>query len=161
MITTQASKDYRNLMEKVNQDMDFWSKQVQKVTGKDKDIVLCEVQSIYLDNLRKADDLQALAKENIANLMMKQKVSTELKRAMYQNQLKKAEQQGDEEAVNQVNQDILKHLVNTDADYKIFKAVNEGLKTMKSLEPRKVAPGSHSGDDKMVFDIEDGVYTEE
>ena len=92
---------------------------------------------------------------------MKQKVSTELKRAMYQKALDKAEQSGDEDKINQVNQQIIDHLINTDTDYKIFKAVNEGLKTIKGLEPRKVAPGTHSTDDKMVFDIADGVYTEE
>ena len=158
LIRTKNSKEYLELMSKVNKDIDTWSKTLQRVTGEDKEKAICEIQSIYLDNLRKADDLQALAKENVANLMTKQKMSTHLKEVLLEKAYQEAKESGDFEKVKDAEDALLEYSMDTEMDYKIFKAINEGVKTIKGLEPRQVTINTQEADDKVLFQDVSGVY---
>lgn len=160
-MTIRSSKEYRELMQKVNNDLDFYTKTLEKATGKDKDIAQAEIQAVYLDVLRNTDDLVAMQRENIANLVMKQKLATVTKQELLKKAYENAEEVGDIEEIKQAESAMLEHVMNTNDDYKIFKAVNEGIKTLKGLEPKQITITNQNTDDGMVFDISDGVYTEE
>lgn len=157
----QGSKKYIELMDKMNKNLDFWSTAVQNVTGMNKDEVLCEIQAVYLQNLKKADDLKALAEENIATLMMKEQVKTHILQKVLQNAYDEAKDSGDEERIKQAEADLLENLVDTSKDFKLAKAINDSIKILSSLKPAIKKADDSNHDDKMVFDIKENMYIDD
>lgn len=145
-------------MQKVNKDMDFYSKAVERATGIHKEEAGAEIQAVYLDVMRKTDDLVAMQRENIANLVMKQKVSDHIQQKILEKAYERATESGNEEEILLAENALLQYTMDTKEDYKIFKAVNEGIKTLKGLEPKVVTINTQNDDDALVFDITEGAY---
>lgn len=92
-----------------------------------------KVASIYLHNLQQSDDIVGLAKKNVAELMTRIQL---------------------DRAINPEEELVSKKYV------QLFKLQNDALKLISSMEPRQVNHKVQVDDDKMVFDVEEGVYQE-
>ena len=161
IIKTKASKEYRQLESKTAEQMDNWSKAMAKVRGQTPEEVKNEISAFFLDSLRKTDDLPTLAKVNLATLEMKEQIKLDTRYKILQRKYEKAQSQADEEGMDSALAQIEELMTNTDADYKKFKAINETAKLLHSMKDKVVTVRTQDQDDKMVFDIKDGVYTEE
>ena len=153
IIKTKASKEYQAMLVAADKTVAKYSSVVSRAVGKSKEEIGNEIQAIYLDNLRRADDIQALAKENIVNLMLKKQTSDYLREHMYKRALAEAEAADDTEEVAKIEAGMINDLMLDDDDLKIFNAINGAIKTIKSLEPRIVSQYSNMNDDNITFTV--------
>jgi len=161
IVRTKASQQYRDLTIAHNERTTKWAEALSKVRGLSVDEIQAEVIAFFLQELRNTDDLATMSKVNIATLTMKEQLKFETKKAHLERKYNKAIDEGDEQLAEIIYEEIIELLTDTEADYKKFKAINDAIKTMKSLEPKSITVNTQSQDDKMIFDIKDGVYTEE
>ena len=138
----KATKEYREIMTNVSSNIDLMSANLAKIDGRDKDDAINTISSLMIQNFKKADDLVALAKENVATLMTKKQLSDHIA----------AKVAAESDEVDP------KMLMVTDQDLKLFKAINEGIKTINSVKDKVVTHHVQNLDDKGVFKIEEGVY---
>jgi hypothetical protein len=153
IVKTSATKEYRQLLQEADKTISSYAEVVARAVGKNKDEISAEIQSIYLDNLRKADEPQALLKENLVALMLKKQTSDYLKELMHKKALEKAELEGDLEKVAEIEASMIEHLMINDFDLKLHKAINESVKLVKDAEPRKVTNNTNKYDDNMFFEV--------
>lgn len=129
----EGSAEFKKLVDDSIAEMDAVT-QVALKAGMDPEKAKEKIASMYLKNLQQADDTVACAKKNVGELMTR----IQLDRAI----------NPDEELVSK------KYI-------QLFKLQNEALKLIKDLEPKQVNHKVQVDDDKMVFDITDGVYEEQ
>lgn len=152
---TKAKKEYRWLLEQQESTIDKYSKIISRATGQTKEEVGAEIQAIYLDNLRKADDPVAMMKENLVTLMLKKQTSDYLKERMANEALKEAEEMGDEEQIKKIEGDMINNLMISDFDLKFHKVIQDTIKEVSKSEPRTPHPKGVIDDDKVFFTVEE------
>lgn len=128
----ENSPEYQKMVNQSLDEMNGLAKVMEK-SGISKDEAEKKVAAIYLRNLQKSDDLVACAQKNIAELMTR----IELDRA-----------------INPEEELVSKKYI------QLFKLQNESLKLVQSMKPKQINHSVQSDNDKMVFDIKDGVYDE-
>lgn len=153
ILKTQASKEYRQLLQEADKTVTRYSDIVSRAVGKSSDEVAAEIQAIYLDNLRKADDPVALMKENLVNLMLKKQTSDYLKEHMYNKALVEAEESGDEDKIKEIEGDMIDDLLIGEFDLKVHKAIQDSIKAVEKSEPRLFTANSARHDDNIAFEV--------
>jgi len=153
IIKTSATKEFRQLLQEADKTIDSYAQVVARAVGMNKEQVSSEIQAIYLDNLRKADEPQALLKENLVALMLKKQTSDYLKELIHKKALEKAEYEGDLQKIQEIEASMIEHLMINDFDLKVHKAINESVKLVKDAEPRRVSNNTNKYDDNMFFEV--------
>lgn len=128
----ENSEEFRNLVNQSITEMENMI-QVAEDAGMDPETAKNKVASMYVRNLQQTDELASLAKKNIAELMTRIQLDRALNR----------------------EEDLV-----SDKYIQLFRLQNEALRLLKSLEPKSVKHMVQVQDDKMFFDIKDGVYEE-
>lgn len=132
VVKIENSAEYKQLVEQSIREVEEMTNLAIK-SGMDAEKAREKIASIYLRNLQQTDDIVSLAKKNVAELMTR----IQLDRAI----------NVDEELVS-------------DKYIKLFKLQNETLQLISRMEPRKLEHAVQLDDDKMIFEIKEGVYTE-
>lgn len=129
----QGEEQFKKLVEESLKEMDQLTT-IAVNAGLNPEKAKEKIASIYVRNLQQTDDLMALAKKNIAELMTRIE---------------------------------LEKMVNPDTELlgdkyvKLFKLQNEALQLLHKLEGKVVTHKVQVDDDKMVFDVTEGVYKEQ
>lgn len=131
-VQTVNSPEFKTLVDQSIAEMDSMTKILEQ-SGVSSEEAKAKVASIYMNNLKMADNVVTCAKKNVAELMTR----IQLERT--------------------INPDT--ELV-SDKYIKLFKLQNEALKLIKDLEPTGATFKAQVDDDKMVFDVKEGVYTQ-
>lgn len=155
MTKTQAKKEYRWLLEQQEETINKYSKIISRATGQTKEETAAEIQAIYLDNLRKADDPVAMMKENLVTLMLKKQTSDYLKERMHKEALDKAEAEGDTKKAKEIESEMIDNLMISDFDLKFHKTIQDTIKEVNKSEPRNPHPKSVIDDDKVFFEVKE------
>lgn len=133
IIKIENSEEFKQLVNSSVEEVNALTALAEK-SGIDSAEAKSRVASIYLRNLQQSDDIVATAKKNVAELMTR----IQLDRAI----------NPEEELVS-------------DKYLKLFKMQNEALKLIASMEPKTIKHSVQVDDDKMVFDVKEGVYNDE
>jgi hypothetical protein len=158
VIKTQSSKQYIELLKSADKTIGKYRDIVSRVIDKSKDEIEAEIQYIYLENLRKADDPVALMKENLVGLMLKKQTGDYLKEEMTKKALLTAELKGDQEEIDKLNALIVEDLTLSEFDLKVHTTIMNTIKAIEKSGPRQITVNTNNTDDKTFIPINHEAY---